>query len=539
MTARPGKHDDELISASLTGDLSEDEQAALDRHLADCARCRETLAAFAEERRLISGMRHVAPPRELGARVRAGIESGATPWWRRPGLLVGIGASLATVTAAVLAVVVLGDIARGPVASSGSPLGSASVGASIAATASASPSETVAPSPSGSAVVTEAIPPYYLAYAGPRDSVALTVRDGSDGSTVRDLTTPSGPPINASLSPDGRWLAYITQVGLKGTNMYWAMDIQAGIEVQLGESFAGSPFLEGLFWSADGRFLLYTLGDWQGDAGTDAWLFDTTDRSVEQLTRLGSAYAAAWRTESAGRSTAWISLAAQDPVSYELPDLDGLSLPLRTSDLAQARTKADGVFQPLWNRPGDALIFWRGSMQFTTDACPCELLGGSPYIVGNVGSDPAAAMDDATPLFSDVTIGANAFTSAAITWGGTDAYAVWDAQWSGTPQSSDGSAYPDSSRVYFSHLSDDRNIQAGHALDLADVPDGAYVSSVAIAPSDVDFLAITVGFPAPGDLAVPKAEVRVIKRNTGSVADELIETLSGSQEGWFGPAVYP
>jgi len=45
---RPGEHDDELISASLTGDLTEDEQAVLPRHLAECARCRDTLAAFPE-----------------------------------------------------------------------------------------------------------------------------------------------------------------------------------------------------------------------------------------------------------------------------------------------------------------------------------------------------------------------------------------------------------------------------------------------------------------------------------------------------------
>ena len=33
---RPGEHADELISASLTGDLTDAERAALDQHLAGC-----------------------------------------------------------------------------------------------------------------------------------------------------------------------------------------------------------------------------------------------------------------------------------------------------------------------------------------------------------------------------------------------------------------------------------------------------------------------------------------------------------------------
>ena len=81
-----GQHPDELLSASLTGDLTSAERAQLDDHLAGCALCRATLEAFAEERRLIGALREVTPPRDLGARVRAGIEGGRprnAPWWRR------------------------------------------------------------------------------------------------------------------------------------------------------------------------------------------------------------------------------------------------------------------------------------------------------------------------------------------------------------------------------------------------------------------------------------------------------------------------
>ena len=112
------------------------------------------------------------------------------------------------------------------------------------------------------------------------------------------------------------------------------------------------------------------------------------------------------------------------------------------------------------------------------------------------------------------------------------------ARWAGAPQSGSGSPYPDENRIYFSHLSDERNIRAGHALDAADIPDGAVRLVRRHAPLQTDYLAITIGFPASGDLAVPEAEVRLIKRNTGSVADELIRTFKGSQKGWFGPAVY-
>ena len=70
------QHPDELISASLSGDLSDLEQAQLDAHLRNCPQCRETMAAFADQRRLVSGLRHTAPPADLGARVRTGLEGG-------------------------------------------------------------------------------------------------------------------------------------------------------------------------------------------------------------------------------------------------------------------------------------------------------------------------------------------------------------------------------------------------------------------------------------------------------------------------------
>jgi hypothetical protein len=535
---RPGQHPDELMSAAISGDLTDDEHARLDAHLAGCESCRQTMAAWAEQRRLVSQLRGVPVPRDLAPRIRAGIESGAysVPWWRRrTGLLVGIGASLATVTAALVAAVVIGDMLPGPqVASTGSAAASASLTPGRSASVEATPAPSPTPTPPG--IAPEAIPPFYLAYAGPSDSVALTMRDGDQGTTERELPMPPGQPIRAALSPNGRWLAYITPVGQKGTNKYWAVNTEDGTHVELGESGAiGSPFTNGLFWSPDSRYLTFTLTDESGKK-TDAWAFNTTDLGVHPLTERGDAVAAGWRAHGADEGRAWVSVASADPISYEVPDLANLSLPQSyefTMSLA-------GVFQPLWSSDGSAAIFWRGTLNPSAEAGYEFAEGGAPYLARDAGANPSQAVDDATLLFSDVSIGREAFTSAAITWGAaTDAYAVWDARWSGLPQSGDGSPYPDEGRIYFSHASDERNIRAGHALDAADLPDDAYVSSVAIAPLGTDYLAVTIGFPVPGDLAVPEGETLLIKRNTGSVPDDLVRTLRGNQQGWYGPAVYP
>ena len=133
---------EELISASLHGDLTADERTRLDAHLDTCAQCRETLAAFSDQRRIMAGLRHVAPPRDLNARVRTGIERGAAtdlPWWRRPPLMIaGIGGGLAVVAGALLAIVLLNNSPTSP------PVGRATPSASTQPSA-APPSPTLAP----------------------------------------------------------------------------------------------------------------------------------------------------------------------------------------------------------------------------------------------------------------------------------------------------------------------------------------------------------------------------------------------------------
>src|ERR671910_2885801 len=98
MTFDRGRHleYEELISASLHGDLTADERRRLDAHLDGCATCRDTLAAFSDQRRIMAGLRHRPIPRDLGARVRAGVErrNSARHWWLRPPVLfAGVGGS--------------------------------------------------------------------------------------------------------------------------------------------------------------------------------------------------------------------------------------------------------------------------------------------------------------------------------------------------------------------------------------------------------------------------------------------------------------
>ena len=80
--------------------------------------------------------------------------------------------------------------------------------------------------------------------------------------------------------------------------------IEVGQEIELGESVAGGPFLEHLFWSPDSRYLAFTLADTSGE-GTDVWLFNTAAGEVVQRTDVGDAYAASWAFGGAGSQTAF------------------------------------------------------------------------------------------------------------------------------------------------------------------------------------------------------------------------------------------
>lgn len=570
---------EELLSSALTDDLTADERSRLDAHLDTCDGCRATMASFADGRRIVAGLRHVAPPRDLGARVRSGIESGSTvglPWWRRPAVLfVGVGGGLAAVAGALLALVLLnGSPEQRPVGDA-SPSATASTAASTAATAaptaaptptavptlppigggpapSATPAESAAPLPSDASPAPTPIPAspepdLFLAMTGPFDNLGLTLRDGRTGDTMRELGTPSGPPVAAEMSPDGQWVAYITQKGQSGLNEVRVArvadategsgddaPIGVGEDVVLAEGAAGSPFLERLSWSPDGRRLAFTIADPE-DATTDAWVFLTSGEEARPVTDEGNAYAGSWAAGPDGMSLLWVSVAGPEPRSYLVPFRDDAS-EVAVFDPSESPFPSTNVFQPLVSPNGALVIYWDGRMEQSG----AEWLfseGGAPWLAENRRDGEAGyRFESSRLLFSDVMIEQDAFRSAAIAWGpDSNAYAAWRTDWTGVSQEADRE-YPDPSSVYLGRATDPGGLDRTHDLDAGDVPEGEVPLHVAVAPTG-RHLAITSLRPVGGIGDAPRATLTLVTRNTGDVADET-RRLGEAADGWFGPAVY-
>ncbi len=576
---------EELISASLHGDLTADERRRLDIHLDACDQCRGTLAAFAEERRMVAGLRHVAPPRDLGARVRAGIEYASVPWWRKPAtIFTAVGGTLAAVTGALLALVVLNG-------SPSDPVGQASPTQTVVATPEASdsdgpaatstpvptlpapppPGETPGPLPTPDPSATpnpialsSPEPDLYIAMTGPADNQALTVVDPNDEEPpVEPATTPQGPPIAAELSPDGGWLAMVVEVGLSGMNEMRVSRVAEAIQsadpgatpipepdvditetIVLGESMAGSPFLERLAWAPDGSALAFTLADPEG-GGTDVWIFDRITSEVWQLTATGDAYAGSWIVPPATGDEApapelWVSRAEGTVTSFLVsPTIGGGEHAERIDPADEAILTAPGVFQPILSQNGALAIYWNGAMTRSGNGEWLFNAGGAPYLAEHRPDDAEEGpFLSERALFSDVTIDRDAFTSAAIAWGlDGDSYAVWNAVWTGVPQSSEDEAlYPAPARVYFGRASDPRGLTRVHAIDRAVLPADGSVVDVKVSPTG-RHLVVTVRMPTPGDLAAPTARLLLITRNPEGVADDVAEI--GADDGvWYGPAVF-
>lgn len=584
-----GRHEawEELISASVTGDLTEQEHRRLEAHLATCEICQATFEAFDDSRRVVAGLRHYAPPRDLGARVRAGIESGAfsgTPWWRRPpAIFAGLAGSLAVVAGALLALVVINDGRPDPNVGRTSPTPTASVApASVSQlpepslepipsqTADApslapavTPGPSTAPDPDATptpivtppALAASPEPDLYVALTGPADSQAMTLREGGSGDTVGEVATDEtgtpGVPIAAAMSADGRWLATITRVAGSGTqqvNVTRLADpadapapgapeppstpIEVGTTLLLGEGREGSPFLEHLSWSRDGRFVAFTLADLEAD-GTDAFVFDVTDGATTRLTDDGAGYAGSFVTADDGSAALWISTAGDEPISrlVRIPD-DGPQ-PIDVDAVDEADV-ARNVFQPLVSSNDAFAIFWRGRMALVEGEWVFEI-GGAPYLAEHQRDDSGAiTFPQDRLLFLDVIIDRDAFTSAAVTWGPEGyTYAVWEAAWTGIPQSPEG-RYPDIKQVYFGTIADG-GITRGGAL-AAELPADTSVVDVKIAPTGRHLL-VTIQYALGGDLDVPTADLLLIERHFDGEADD-VRRLNSRTNGWFGPAAF-
>jgi hypothetical protein len=534
-------HPDELISASLSGDLTDVERRELDAHLATCQTCRETLDAFSQQRHLLADLPVSRAPRDLGPRVRAGIEGGrfGTPWWRRPGGLLAGAASVLTVAAAALlaAFFLTGGLKRPPVPASSPPSKSAAPTASLAATST--PAASVEPSPSARALPL-AMAPGNLIYPALRGSVEhpqFTVENNANGQRVT-VTPPSGQPISAALSPDGEWLAYICVRGLSGANEVAAVHLTDGSIVDLGTTEGSAPFTDRLVWSPDGRYLAFTKApfdmqtgkntDPNGAGSTEAYLFDTASQTTTRLTATGNAYAASWGPVGGGQEILWISLASQNPHSVAV--LFPVSTPPVSVEPAQEGANADGVFLPLISPDGTRAIFWRGTMN-RAGGTWSFISAGLPYLTTASRTGGPPRFDNANPLFSDLSVTgpSDTFATGEFGWSGdSSTFAFWNGHWSGLEEPT---GYPDEHVVYVGKATDPDllTLSSGLTLSLSD-SDG--IAGVALGP-DGTHAAVTVRHATAGDTAAPSASLLTVDLATGKSQE-----VAPSSRGWLGPPTY-
>jgi hypothetical protein len=215
-------------------------------------------------------------------------------------------------------------------------------------------------------------------------------------------------------------------------------------------------------------------------------------------------------------------------------------LPEETAPIDPAEdaiAEADGVFQPLLSPNGELAIFWRGQMATDLDRGWIFAEDGAPQLAEHDQREGTFTFGNERPLFSDLPTRGNLFESAAIAWGlDGDAYAVWDTTWSGEQLGTAEEPYPDPARVYFGHATDGRGLTRVHAIDRGDVGTDMVVVDVEVAPTGGHLL-ITARQRPGGVMESPRAELRLITRNVGDVADE-VEVLEVAEDGWAGPAVF-
>lgn len=553
-----GRHEaiEELISASLHGDVTADERRRLNAHLDGCDRCRDVLAAFSDQRRIVASLRHVTPPLDLSARVRTGVQAAGTgqPWWRRPAaIFAGVGGSLAVVAGALLAIVMLGDQTDQP------PVGEASNTPSAAVTAaptssqpaiataapSASPAESASAAPEPSALPT---PPAsigwgainYLRWEGTLADQRLSLY-GFDPAS--ETTAPllelevAGRPVAPIFSPNSSWLAYQVALEGRGTNRIVVVHLPTGESYDVGETPDASVFSERMTWSPDSRYVAFTAAVIDAQIGPDAWVFDTTDTSWDRVTDTQSTYAAAFVPLGSDAGSLWVSEAGETPRTHLVTrdELDGGTAGAGTNQ------SIDFVFQPLLSPSGEHAIFWRGSLRADGTGWAIDS-GGMLYLSGEpVDGAPQWSGEE---LFPSLTVDQDALGSARVSWSyDADWFAVSDVQWLGTPQTdAGGGPFPRSDVIYFGRATD--RVLIDDDATWIDVTTDAELErpiDVAFVPydfgGDVPSVAITVFESAPGESGdSPVGRARLVLAPAGGFGGPVPEI--DADVSWVGPALY-
>jgi Putative zinc-finger/WD40-like Beta Propeller Repeat len=534
-------HPDELISASVTGDLTDVERRELDAHLSTCQVCRETLEAFSQQRQLLAGLPISQAPRDLGARVRTKIAAGrfGVPWWRRPGgLLPGL-ASIAAVAAVALFAVLLTNGSRNPQVGTSLPP-SASAAATATPSASSTPSPTQQPTPAPLPLGMKPGDLVYTQLTGPSDGLKLTVIDEQRGGKI-SLDDPKsgqfGAVQRAVLSPDGRLLAFATDSGLKGTWRIFVANLENGTVQQLAETLPVA-FGRRVAWSPEGRYLAFTVAPPEsGGNRSGVWLYDRTTHVAKAATGQGSAgppaYFASWAPLRPGdNEQLWFSFGEENPVSQlaQFPVNGGAPADLLGGEM----TTVGGVFAPLVSPDGSHVLYWNGTMHDDGQTGFDFGRGGMPQLAT---LDPTATSWQGTALFTDLVPQQDgaAFASGELTWAqDSSAYAFWAGQWTGTPE---GNGYPDANAVYFGRLSSGA-LSHSSALDLGSMKSGGndlYLVDVSLAPGG-DTASVTLGIPLPGDLSAPQSFLRAVPTRGGSAAD--VGSGGASPPPWSGPGSF-
>jgi hypothetical protein len=534
MSDRSGRHQryEELISASLTGDLSAAERSELEAHLGDCAICRATMAAFGEQRRMVGGLRHVQPPRDLNARVRGAIAAGAAqPWWRRPpAMIAGITGAASVVAGALLALVIINTENQNVADTTTTPSPSIQVASTSPSTTAAPASSAPTPTPVATPIPTqEPTPPAAIGFGavnflelnGTNVSPTLTL-EGWDPRTQTETDEPlltidgaSGdPPVVSELSPDGHWLAYQAPAGLQAFNEITVVHPMTGQTFALGATPDGSVFSERMVWDAGERFLAFTRADPDGNDRRDVWLFDTATQALVQLTNSGNAYVGSFAYGDGGTLELWVSTAGETPSSHLL----SVSTDAAPSavDPAQASLESQpGVFQPMLSPDGRHAIYWRGAME-QQDRDWWITSGGMLYVTGeSVDGGPNWSDAARAPVFPDLPIEQDAMTSARVAWSfDSNWFAVWDVQWAGvTIDDPAGGPFPNPDKVYTGEARVD-----GHLIALDQ--DSWHLSF--LGPDDIAIL--DVAFIGPEDGAVPSIAVSIMETSPGESGESPVAT---------------